>query len=407
MVVAEAPVVVVGAGQAGLAASFCLTERGVEHVVLERGNVGDSWRDRWDSFCLVTPNWTLDLPGFPYDGSDPDGYLPRDDIAAYLGRYAATFEPPIESPVEVERLSALDGGWELSTDQGSWKADHVVVATGPFQVPFTPERGSALPGEINQIHSQHYRRPEDLPAGGVLVVGSGQSGCQIVDELLMAQREVWLAVSGAERAPRRYRGRDTVSWLAEMGMLSKPVSELPDGEAVRFQANPHVSGRDGGKDLNLRAFGRDGVQLVGRFLDVDGTTAVFADDVANRLAAADAGAAQLQEGIDEYITAVGVDAPLDGGVRVEWEPDHSPAEVDLASHGISSVVWATGYRLDFSWIDAPVFGHRSYPIQQRGVTDLPGLYFLGLVGLHALGSGLFFGVGEDARHLAEYISQRL
>ncbi len=402
----DASVVVVGAGQAGLATSYWLTERGIGHVVLDRGRVGDSWRARWDSFCLVTPNWTLNLPGFPYDGPEPDGFLPRDEIVAYLERYRDSFQPPIESPVEATSLSRVDGAWVTTTSDGEWRAEHVVVATGPFQVPFVPEGGRALSSDIFQVHSQHYRRPEDLPPGGVLVVGSGQSGCQIVDELHMAGRDVWLAVSRAGRAPRRHRGRDTVSWLFEVGMMSKPVTELPEGEAVRFRPNPHVSGRDGGKDLNLRAFGRDGVGLVGRFLGADGNSAMFADDLDQRLEEADEAATQLQEGIDEYIAASGIDAPPRDDEPVVWQPDASPQEVDLAAHGISSVVWATGYRLDFSWIDAPVFGERSYPVQQRGITDQPGLYFIGLVGLHALGSGLYLGVGDDARHIVDHITDQ-
>jgi putative flavoprotein involved in K+ transport len=393
-------VAVVGGGQAGLATSYWLRELDIDHVVLERGRTGDAWRHRWDSFCLVTPNWTLKLPGFPYQGGEPDGFLPREAIVDYLVSYRESFEPPVRDGVEVTSLTSQDGHWRLETDDGAWEAEHVVVATGPFPFPSIPPPSRSLHGDVTQLHSHDYRSPDALPDGGVLVVGSAQSGCQIVDDLHMAGRDVWLAVSRAGRAPRRYRGKDTTWWLGEMG-FAEQVLEDPE---ARFMANPHVSGRDGGKDLNLRAFGRDGVHLVGRVVQAKGSLVTFADDVVERLEAADQASREIEHGIDEFIEAAGIDAPPDDREPIDWVPAVVPEQVDLVDEGISSVIWATGYHLDFSWIDAPVFGERDYPIHQRGITDVPGLYFIGLAALHTVGSSLFWGVGRDAEFLASHIA---
>jgi putative flavoprotein involved in K+ transport len=397
-------VAIVGAGQSGLATSWWLTQHGVEHVLLDRGTTGDSWRHRWGSFCLVTPNWSLDLPGSPYDGADRDGFLPRDGIVDYLERYRSSFAPPVRDGVEVTSVRSDGTRWRLETDAGAWEAPNVVVASGPFPHPAIPHAARGIDAGIFQVHSHDYERPDALPDGGVLVVGSAQSGCQIVDDLHASGREVWLAVGGAGRAPRRYRGRDAFAWLADMGLFTTPLEDFPKGPPSRFEANPHVSGRDGGKELNLRAFGRDGVHLVGRLLSADGTVVAFSDDVSDRLRAADEESRELEEAIDGFIAAAGLDAPPDDRAPVEWVPTSVDDRVDLRERGISSIVWATGYRLDFSWIEAPVFGERGYPVQRQGVTEAPGLYFVGLNRMHTLASALFMGVGRDAELIASDIA---
>lgn len=394
-------VAVVGAGQAGLATSYWLAQRDIDHVLLERDRPGDSWRDRWDSFCLVTPNWTLNLPGFPYDGDDPNGFIPRDAIADYVARYREFLDAPVHGPTDVLSLDRSADGWMLTTDNGDWVAESVVVATGAFPFPSRPRLADAIAPDVVQLHSQRYRRASALPEGGVLVVGSGQSGAQIVDDLVIAGREVWFAIGRSGHVPRRYRGRDTTQWLAEVGFMDMPISD----PAMRDRPSMMVSGRDGGKNLNLRAFGRDGVHLVGRILEADHTTLRFSDDVEDVVDGADAVSVGVQALIDEYIAEHGIDAPPPSGASIDWVPSPTPTQLDVGSTGINTVVWATGYHYDFSWIGANVFDNRGSPIQQRGATREPGLYFIGLHGMHTVGSGLFFGVGADAKHVVTHISE--
>ncbi len=393
---------IVGAGQAGLATSYWLAQRGIDHVLLERQSSGASWQDRWDSFCLVTPNWTLDLPGFPYDGDDPDGFLLRDAIADYVKGYRDFLNSPVEELTDVQEVSRVGTYWTLRTSRGAWSALAVVVATGAFPFPSIPPLASDIgPGPL-QLHSQSYRRPADLPDGGVLVVGSGQSGAQIVDDLVLAGRQVWFSVGQAGHVPRRYRGRDTSAWFKEIGFM-----EMLMTEEMRQRPSMMVSGRDGGKDLNLRAFGRDGVRLVGRVVAVDRSTLTLAGNVADILDGADAIAAQVTGEIDRFISEHEIDAPAAEIETIEWIPELAPLSLDLEAEGINSVIWATGYRQDYSWIDAAVFDERGHPRQHRGVTAEPGLYFIGLHGMHTVGSGLFYGVGADAEHIVEHLAGTL
>jgi putative flavoprotein involved in K+ transport len=397
-------VAVVGAGQAGLSTSYWLAERDIDHVLLERDRSGNSWRDRWDSFCLVTPNWTLDLPGFPYDGDDPDGFIPRDAIADYVLRYREFLDAPVQESTEVLSLSRSDDRWIVTTDGGKWSARAVVVATGAFPFPSIPPMAKSIHPDLLQLHSQKYRRPSALPEGGVLVVGSGQSGAQIVDDLVIEGREVWFSIGQSGRGPRRYRGKDISVWLREVGFADMPVT---DEMRHRPRPNPIVSGRDGGKDLNLRAFGRDGVHLVGRVLEADQSTLRFSDDVDDVVAGADEVATQMQDLVDRHIAEHGIEAPPADVETINWTPGATPTQLDLKSLGVTSVVWATGYHYDFSWIDADIFDNRGYPHQQRGVTSEEGLYFIGLHGMHTVGSGLFSGVGADAQHVVNHISDTL
>ncbi len=395
-------VAVVGAGQAGLATSYWLREHKIEHVLFDRDQPGNSWRDRWDSFCLVTPNWTLDLPGFPYDGDDPDGFIPRDDIADYVARYRGFLDAPVLESTKVSGVAPRDDGWTLTTDGGQWNARAVVVATGAFPFVSIPPASASLDPDLVQLHSQEYRRPSALPEGGVLVVGSGQSGAQIVDDLAIEEREVWFSIGQSGRGPRRYRGKDISAWMKEMGFADMTVTD-----DMRQRPNPIVSGRDGGKDLNLRAFGRDGVHLVGRVLEADGVTLRLGESVDEILDGADEVANQLQGGVDRHIAEHGIDAPPADLEAITWAAGATPTHLDLESARIRSVVWATGYHYDFSWIDTEIADQRGYPRQQRGVTPEPGLYFIGLHGMHTVGSGLFSGVGADAAHIVGHLSGTL
>jgi putative flavoprotein involved in K+ transport len=401
-------VLVIGAGSAGLAASYHLTQAGRDHLVVDRSRIGDGWRARWDSFTLVTPNWMSQLPGFPYDGDDPDGFMPRDDVVAYLEQYAGSFSAPVRLGIEVQRLERDDHGYVARMSNGELRASSVIVATGAFQRPRIPAVSTRLPASIHQIHSSHYRNPAALPAGAVVVVGSGQSGAQIAEELHESDRRVVLCVSRAGRVPRRYRGRDTTRWLVPMGFLDQRVEELED-PAQRFTANAHLSGKRGGHTINLHRCARDGVQLVGKIAGVAAGKLLFADDLHANLANADDRANTIRTRIDEFIATTKTHAPdpdpaddHDG-----TEGFHVPQirELDLRSAGIATVVWATGYQPGFDWIDLDVIDERGDPMHRRGATPFAGLYFLGLHFLHKAKSGLLYGVGEDAAYLVERITE--
>ncbi|MEU8203967.1 MSMEG_0569 family flavin-dependent oxidoreductase [Streptosporangium sp. NPDC049046] len=413
-------VVVVGAGQAGLSMSHCLRRDGVDHLVLERHRVGHEWRARrWDSFCLVTPNWQCRLPGFPYPGDDHDGFMLRDQIVGYLEDYAASFSPPVLEGVNVTRLLPDGRGFRVETDRGTVTAGQVVVATGPYQVPVIPRVAERFPAHVTQIHSADYRNPELLPPGEVLVVGTGQSGCQIAEDLHLAGRRVHLSVGGAPRVARFYRGRDVVAWLDLMGYYDRPIDSFDDHDAVRARANHYVTGRDGGRDIDLRAFALEGMSLYGRLTTVENDTATgagtaeaaeertggrarFAPDLRRNLDHADAVCESVKDSIDAFIAAHGISAPGERRYTPPWQPASEPDSLDLGR--ITSVVWCTGFRRDHGWIRVPVFDGTGYPTHERGVTRVPGLYFLGLPWQHTWGSGRFSGVAADAEHLAGHIA---
>lgn len=399
--------IVIGGGQAGLAMSYLLTQQRRDHLVLEKGRqIGESWRGRWDSFTLVTPNWQLQLPGLPYQGDDPEGFLTRDEVVGYLERYAAMFEPPVRFGVEVTSLEKVgrNGGYRLRTSDHDYEASNVVVAAGTFQAPNVPSIAPKVPDAISQIHSSEYRNPDQVADGGVLVVGSGQSGCQIAQELDEAGRDVFLSTSGVGRVPRRYRGRDSVWWAHRLGLTDETVDDL-DSLGERFGPNPHISGKNGGQDINLHEFARDGMTLLGHFEAIRGETAIFDNDLYQNLKAGDQMAATIRLEVDRYVESTGMDVPE--------EPVNEPqdgyeqeviTELDLSASGIATILWATGFTRDFSWIELPIFDDYGYPEQRQGVTNSPGLYFLGLHWLHSRKSGLFLGVAEDATHVAAHLA---
>ncbi|MEU4236227.1 MSMEG_0569 family flavin-dependent oxidoreductase [Actinoplanes sp. NPDC026619] len=398
-------VAVVGGGQAGLSMSWYLRQRGVDHVVFERERVAHEWRTRrWDSFCLVTPNWQCRLPGYAYHGDDRDGFMVGADVVDFLEKYAASFDPPLLEGVEVTRLRRTPAGvFELSTSAGRTTADQVVIAAGPYHVPAVPRIAERLPAGVTQLHSSQYRNPAQLPAGAVLVVGTGQSGCQIAEDLHLEGRQVHLAVGSAPRAARSYRGRDTLAWLDEMGHYARGVDEFGDADQVRLRANHYMTGRDGGRDIDLRAFARDGMKLYGHLRAVSSAELDFAGDLEQSLDNADAVAEGIKDAIDRYIDSAGIAAPAEARYVPVWRPDSSPSVLDLAASGISAVVWATGFHRDNRWIEVPIFDGRGYPTHERGVTGCPGLYFLGLPWQWTWGSGRFAGVAQDAAYLCERI----
>jgi putative flavoprotein involved in K+ transport len=397
-------VVVVGAGQAGLSVSRELTAVGVEHVVLERARIAQAWRDRWDSFTLVTPNWTLDLPGSPYPGDDPEGHVPREEIIAYLQDYAARFAVPVREGVRVERLRRTGERFQLTTSDGQLEAAEVVVCTGAYQRPYRPPPAAGnLPAGVLAINAADYRNPGQVRPGKVLVIGSGQTGCQLAEELHLAGREVFLSCGRAPWAPRRLDGIDIVTWLAKKTTFyDQPVSALPS-PAARLIANLQTTGAAGGHDLHYRTLQDLGVRLLGHLCGIDGTHAVFADDLGASVAFGDARWAEARRLLTEQLTAQGLDVPelpVPGAFR--YQPLH---ELDL--RGFAAVIHATGFRPDYRWIDAPVTDELGFPLTIAGAsTVLPGLYFCGVHFLCTRRSSLLFGVGDDAERVAHHISSR-
>lgn len=407
--------VVVGAGQAGLVMSRWLRRASRDHIVVERrSTLGGGWQDRWDGFRLVTPNWLASLPDQPYDGPEPDGFMPRDEIVRRIASYAETVDAPIAPATEVSRLGArAGGGFVLETGDRSVQANQVVVATGAYHVPRIPTVAAGLPDETTQIHSHAYQNAASLPSGDVLVVGSGQSGVQIAEELVAAGRQVFLSVGSAPRVPRRYRGRDYFGWLADIAMrgaavgVGLPTVDTLADPRLRLAAHPHLSGQGGGHEIDLRRMAASGITLLGRIADVNGSILSLAPDLSANLALADAFFAErIQPMIDRFIDLAGIQAPPDDRVPFRFDPPEV-AQLDLRGAGVSTVIWATGYRLDYGWIDLPIFDAQGLPRHRRGVTDVPGLYFLGLLWQHTQASATLVGPTLDAPHLLEAMGLRV
>ena len=406
-------VVIVGGGQAGLSLSHCLQQRGIDHLVIEKRSLMHSWRtQRWDSFCLVTPNWQCQLPGWAYRGDDPHGFMVKDQINEWLAGFVAQVKAPAIEGVTVERVARVPGTGErdrfmVQTDAGLYTADQVVVASGGYHRPIVPRLAERLPPHVVQYHSAQYRNPAQLPEGAVLVVGCGQSGAQIAEDLHLAGRKVYLATGDAPRCARFYRGREVVDWLADMKYYDMPVTEHPLREGVRDNTNHYVTGRDGGRDIDLRRFALEGMELYGLLtgLGSDGTLE-FQPNLREHLDSADATYNRINASIDKFIASRGIEAPPPSVYTPVWEPPEERTRLDLAEAGITSVLWCIGFSPDFEWVDAPVFNGRGAPVHQRGVTGVPGLYFLGLPWLHTWGSGRFSGVARDAEFLAAAIEER-
>lgn len=405
-------VVVVGGGQAGLATSWFLVRDGVDHVVLEAATAGHEWADtRWDNFTLVTPNWHCRLPGYEYDGPDPDGFMTRDEVVEWLAGYAPSFGPPLREHTRVTSLTERAGGGfvlEATGPEGPevWEAEHVVVATGGYHLPIVPAWAPALDPAIHQLNSADYRNASQLPEGAVLVVGSGQSGAQIAEDLHLEGRTVHLALGDAPRVARFHRGRDCMTWLAEMGLYDTGVAQYPGGLAAREKTNHYVTGRDGGRDIDLRQFAREGMRLHGLLDSGAGTAMSFLPTLRQALDSADDTYRSICRDIDRHIEAHGIDAPPATPYTPVWEPGDEPTSLDLAAAGISTVVWAIGYRPDYRWVRVGVFDGTGRPTHTRGSTGLEGLYFLGLPWLHTWGSGRFVGIAADAEHVTALITGR-
>jgi putative flavoprotein involved in K+ transport len=409
-VVEKIDTVVVGGGQAGLAMSYHLKRLGREHIVIERGRVAESWRsERWDSLMFQFPNSSIQLPGYAYETDDPNGYVPKDEIVRFLENYATVIRAPLRCGFRVNALrqNSASGRLLVETEQGSsFEAVNVVVATGPFHLPQIPTFANSMPVELFQAHSRDYRNPGQLPPGAVLVVGTGASGSQIAEELHHAGRKVYLSTGRFHKTPRRYRGRDVYWWFEALGIWHRPLELQPEVRNLRFV----VTGVGGGHDIDLRRFAADGITLLGRLRGFSDGKLQISADLENTLAQGDAWFASLRKRMDDYAQKNGMAPSKDS--RME-EPalalslsSQPITELDPTTAGITSVVWCSGFRYDFGWVKLPILNDAGEPLHVRGVTQYPGLYFLGLRRTYSLSSALLAGVGNDAAFIAEHIAAK-
>jgi putative flavoprotein involved in K+ transport len=403
------PVVVVGAGHAGLAVSRVLSERAVDHVVLERAEVANTWKtERWESLRLLTPNWQTRLPGLAYDGDDPDGFMAVPELVRFIERYAAHVDAPVRPWTAVTSLAADGPGYVVSTTDGTWRAPVVVLATGAYNAPRVPALAADLPAALEQVTMADYKRPDRLRPGRVLVVGASATGVQIADELLRSGREVTIAVGEHVRMPRTYRSRDIMWWLDRIGRLDERFDQVDDLVRARNVPSPQLVGTPDHSDLDLNALVAQGAELVGRLATVRDGTAYFSGSLRNVCNLADLKLNRLLGTIDAWAADAGLgdlDGPKPPPTRV---PDAPRLAIDLVADGYDSVVWATGFRADYSWLELPVLDRKGEIRHDGGVVrDAPGLYRIGLNFLRRRKSSFIHGAADDATDLVDHLAGHL
>ena len=396
-------VAIIGAGQAGLATSWYLTQANVDHVILEAGRVAETWRTRrWDSFCLVTPNWTVKLPGGEYAGPDPDGYMNLTELVDHFQLWANSFHAPVQESCSVAALGADTNNFVLSTSSGKIRARTVVVASGGYQRAHLPPNANQIPDSVIQILAEDYTNPDAIPPGAVLIVGSGQTGCQLAEELHQAGRKVILSCGRCPWAPRRMGGQDLVWWVVESGWWQRTPDQLPS-PAARLTGNPQNTGHGRGHDLHYRTLQAMGVELVGHYIGAADGAVHFADDLAATVAAGDAMSAFFKKWIDAVCEKRGIPVPWEMPPPMQVD---ARAELDIAREGISTVIWTSGYRPAYGWVHFPVFDEMGFPIQRDGSSSVPGLYFMGVHFQRKAQSAVLYGVGEDAELVARDIVEK-
>lgn len=407
----EYDVVIVGGGQAGLCVSYYLKKAGIDHVVLEKETeLTHAWRQkRWDNFTLVTPNWQCLLPDHPYNGNNPDGFMKKNEIVEYLDSFIEKLNPPALLNVQVTHVAKVaPQQFEIETNLGKTTAKQLVVAAGGYHTPIYPKLSDALPKNIMVMHSEQYFNVDQLPEGNVLIVGSGQSGAQIAEDIHLAGKKVYLSTGDAPRCARFYRGQDVVKWLFDMGYYETTVKDHRYSEEVRKSTNHYVTGRDGGRDIDLRKFALEGMQLLGRFEDYQNGELVFRPDLNQNLDMADATYNRINASIDDYITKnnIETDEPASKYQPV-WTPAQEITHIDLIQENITSIIWCIGFRPDYSWIDLDIFKDDGYPQHDRGITIDSDVTFIGLPWLHTWGSGRFMDVAKDAEFISAHVTQQL
>jgi putative flavoprotein involved in K+ transport len=405
-------VVVIGAGQSGLAMSYWLARRSIDHVVLERGEVAHTWKtERWDSLRLLTPNWQSRLPGYGYEGDDPDGFRTMPETAAFLRRYAELIGAPVRTRTTVTQVRHAEGGYEVVTDQGAWRCDAVVIASGAFNAPSLPAVAAAIPASVATLTAMQYRNPDQLDPGGVLVVGASASGTQIADEIQRSGRQVTLAVGEHVRVPRTYRGRDILWWMDAAGILDERYDQVDDITRARNVASFQLAGYPDGRTIDLNSLTAIGVKLVGRLAGVNAEgKAQFSGSLRNVCALADLKMIRLLNSIDEWATRQGLDGEV--GAVQRYHPteveESPPLLLDLTRGRIKTILWATGFKPDYSWLEVPVVDQKGNIRHDGGVVaEAPGLYLLGTPFLRRRKSSLIDGVGDDARELSEHLADWL
>jgi putative flavoprotein involved in K+ transport len=400
--------VIIGGGQAGLAMSRCLSDRSIDHVVLERGEVANSWRtERWDSLRLLTPNWQCRLPGHAYEGDDPDGFMTVSDVVDVIATYAKAVAAPVHTGTTVTSVGRTDNGYRVATDQGEWRCRTVVLASGAFNVPHVPAFASALPSSVATLSPMTYRNPDELDDGGVMVVGASASGVQIAHEIHASGRPVTLAVGEHVRGPRVYRGRDIHWWMEAAGVLDERYDEVDDIVRARRVPSMQLVGSPDRITLDLNALTGMGVQLVGKFAAVSGTRAQFSGSLRNKCDLADLKLGRLLDTIDEWALASGLDDAVPPPHR--FAPTNVPEpprlDLDLARGEIRTILWATGFRPDYSWLDVDVLDAKSMVRHDGGVVvDAPGMYVIGMPFLRRRKSSFIDGACDDAQDLASHLA---
>lgn len=405
--------VIIGGGHAGLTMSYYLSQLGREHLILERGRVAERWSsERWDSFCFQFPNWTVELPGYKYQCDNPENFAPGREIVRFVQHYATFIKAPIRCGVEVTSLERTSdtGRYLLTTNNGAIEAANVVIATGPYQRAAIPTMGSDVPKNIFQVHSSAYRNPNQLPPGAVLVVGSGASGCQIADDLHESGRQVYLSVGHHNRVPRRYRGKDFAYWGAALERTEQIVDTVPVN--LRKRAEILLTGANGGYDVDLRSMAARGIVLLSHSQGIKDGDLILDDNLEQHLAKGDEAFENIKKAVDEYVTKVGLQAPKEqeSDIRpnIKTGISNAVSHLNLKDAGVSSTVWASGFQYDFDWVKLPIFDDGGEPLRRRGVTQFPGIYFLGLRWLYKRKSSFLSrsGPAEDAAYLAKQIMAR-
>jgi len=408
--VSRTTTVVIGAGHAGLAMSWWLAERSIDHVVVERGEIANSWRtERWDSLRLLTPNWQSRLPGYGYEGVDPDGFRSMPETIGFIERYASVIAAPVRTQTAVTSVRSSGDGYEVATSQGDWRCDAVVVATGACNIAQVPAVSQALPSGIATLTPMQYRNPDQLEDGGVLVVGASATGTQIADELQRSGRPVTLAVGEHVRVPRVYRGKDIQWWMDVAGVLDERYDQIDDIVRARNLPSLQLAGYADRRTIDLNSLTAIGVKLVGRLAGMNDGKAQFSGSLRNVCALADLKMNRLLNSIDEWATAQGVDREVEPSHRfAPTEVEASPLLlIDLARRGIRTVIWATGFRPDYSWLDVPVLDHKGRIRHDGGIVDAPGMYLMGIPFLRRRKSSLIDGAADDARDLSEHLASYL
>ena len=396
-------VAIVGAGQAGLATSWHLKQAGVEHVILEAGRLAETWRSRrWDSFCLVTPNWTAaNLPGASMQ-ADPDGFMPRDKLVEFFDGWAESFHAPVRPQCPVTALEADGEGFVLTVATGRLRARSVVVASGGYQRAHRPANADQLPASVAQLLAEDYRNPDALPPGGVLIIGSGQTGIQLAEELHNAGRRVILACGRCSWAPRHFGGHDVVWWVVNSGFWNRTPAMLPS-PAARLLGNVQATGHGGGRDLHFRVLREMGVELAGRYVGAEDSSVHFAGDLNQSLEASDNLTRVFRKFVDDLCRRDGLESGWEMPPPLQME---SRSKLDLEKEGVGAVIWTAGYRPDYSWVHFPVFDEMGFPVQVDGHTEVPGLYFMGVHFQRKAQSAVIYGAREDAEIVAAHIVER-